>query len=291
MGRLRLKSRFSALVLGTLAVGLLAPSPWFAAKRASVLEAGPPVAGDHRSFTITSINTAKVTEIETMAKELEQHALLRNADVIFLQEVVKNADNQLSSGELLARRLNLRTAFATADGGQTFSGLAILSRLPLRDIRTRPLKNVNLIFRTRKRIALAATVDTPHGPVRVINTHLDTRISPKERVEQLSAALEDAAVFDGPVVIGGDMNTNDMQWVSHVVPIPYPGWQAAAVRKLMLEKGFSTPFELRRATFDHLRMQLDWFFSKRLRSLRSAIQPLDFSDHHAIWAEFDIARN
>jgi hypothetical protein len=92
-------------------------------------------------------------------------------------------------------------------------------------------------------------------------------------------------------VIGGDLNTNDMQWVSHVVPIPYPGWQAAAVRKLMLEKGFSTPFELRRATFDHLRMQLDWFFSKRLRPLRSAIQPLDFSDHHAIWAEFDIARN
>jgi len=27
-----------------------------------------------------------------------------------------------------------------------------------------------------------------------------------------------------------------------------------------------------------------------LRALRSAIQPLDFSDHHAIWAEFDMAQ-
>jgi len=226
-----------------------------------------------------------------MAKELEANAFLANADVIFLQEVVKTPDNQLSSGELLARRLGRQTTFAAPDGNNTFSGLAILSRLPLRDIQVRPLKNVNLVFRSRKRIALEATIDTPYGALRIINTHLDTRISPKERVEQLGGAIDDATAFSGPVVIGGDLNTNDMEWVSHVVPVPHPGWQAAAVRKLMLEKGFSTPFELRHATFDHLQMQLDWFFSRQLRPLRSAIQPLDFSDHHAIWAEFDIARN
>ena len=54
----------------------------------------------------------------------------------------------------------------------------------------------------------------------------------------------------------------------------------------MVDQGFSTPFELRRPTFDHLKMQLDWLFCRRLRPSRSAIQPLAFSDHHAIWAEF-----
>jgi endonuclease/exonuclease/phosphatase family metal-dependent hydrolase len=280
--------RLTILVLATLAIGLLAPSPWFAGGTPPLPEPVTTVAGGRPTFTVASINTAKVTAVEIMAKEVEEHAVLRSSDVIFLQEVVISGADQLSSGELLGRRLRREPAVAAPDTGKTFTGLAILSRFPLRDIRVRQLKNVNLVFRSRKRIALCATIDTPYGAVRVINTHLDTRINPRERLEQLGPALEDAAAFEGPVIIGGDLNTNDMQWVSHVVPVPYPGWQAAAVRKLMLERGFMTPFELRRATFDHLRMQLDWLFSNRLRALRSAIQPLDFSDHHAIWAEFDM---
>lgn len=240
-------------------------------------------------LTVASINIAKVTNIESMARECEQYGALRNADVILMQEVVRAQEDQPSSAEALGKRLDRQVAFASADGGQTFSGLAILSRHPLRDVRTRLLKNVNLVFRTRKRIALGATIETARGPVRVINTHLDTRINPQERVEQLEPAIRDADEFGGAVVIGGDFNTNDMQWVSHVVPVPHPGWQATAVRNLMTERGFSTPFQTRQATFDHLRMQLDWLFTKRLTALRSTIQPLNFSDHHAIWAEFDLS--
>jgi endonuclease/exonuclease/phosphatase (EEP) superfamily protein YafD len=286
--RMPVKSRFALLVLITLAIGLLAPSPWFAAKRVGAVEPGPGIASAPATLAVASLNIAKVTEIELMAREIEQDALLRTADAVLLQETVKLSSGELSSGEMLAKRLGRVAAFASPDEGKTFTGLAILSLRPLRDVRVRQLKNVNLVFRTRKRIALAATVDTPYGPVRIINVHLDTRINPKERLEQLGPALEEAAAFAGPVIIGGDFNTNDMQWVSHVVPVPYPGWQAAAVRKLMTEKGFSTPFELRRATFDHLRMQLDWLFTNRLPALRYSIQPIDFSDHHAIWAEFDL---
>jgi endonuclease/exonuclease/phosphatase family metal-dependent hydrolase len=285
--RLRLNGRFSILVLGTLFVGLLAPAPWFAAKSSPP---PPDAAGtDGQGLTVVSINTATVTDIEAMANEIERNSSLRNADIIFLQEVVRPADNQLSTGELLGRRLGRSAIFAAPDGGKTASGLSILAAKPLRDVKVRTLKNVNLIFRTRKRIALIGTAETPAGPVRLINTHLDTRINPKERLEQLGPALEEAEQFTGPVIIGGDFNTNDMQWVSHVVPVPYPGWQAKAVRKLMVERGFLTPFALRRATFDYLKMQLDWLFCRRLRPARSAIQPLEFSDHHAIWAEFHVA--
>jgi endonuclease/exonuclease/phosphatase family metal-dependent hydrolase len=238
---------------------------------------------------VASINTATETNIERMAAEIKNHASLWSADVLFLQEVVRPGGSHLSTGELLARRLGRHAIFATPDGAKTSSGLAILAKKPLRDTKVRTLKNVHLIFRSRRRLALIATADTPAGPVRVINTHLDTRINPKERLEQLGPALEEARAFPGPVIIGGDLNTNDMQWVSHVVPVPYPGWQAKAVRKLMIEQGFLTPFELRRATFDHLKMQLDWLFCRRLRPSKSAIQPLAFSDHHAIWAEFGVA--
>jgi endonuclease/exonuclease/phosphatase family metal-dependent hydrolase len=238
---------------------------------------------------VASINLAKVTEVETIAQEIEVYPILRKADVILLQEVVKPASDRLSTGELLAKRLSRQAAFASPDGSGTHSGLSMLSRRAFSDIKVQQLRNVNLVFRSRKRVALAATIDTPGGPIRIINVHLDTRINPKERLEQLDPALADAKAFAGASIVGGDFNTNDMQWVSHVVPVPFPGWQASAVRKLMTERGFSTPFELRRATFDHLRMQLDWLFTNKLRCLRSAIQPLDFSDHHAIWAEFELA--
>jgi endonuclease/exonuclease/phosphatase family metal-dependent hydrolase len=286
-----LTTRFSLLVTTVLAVGLLAPAPWFQG-RTTPADGIPSDAissqdTQRRTLTVASINIASQIDIERMAGEIGANSGLLNADVIFLQEVVKPAGNELSTGELLGRRLEREAIFAEPPKGSESSGLAVLSRHPLRNIKVLQLKNVNLIFRTRKRIALIATVETPAGPVRVINTHLDTRINPSERLEQLGPALDEAAAFNGPVVIGGDLNTNDMQWVSHVVPVPNPGWQAKAVRKLMTDKGFSTPFELRRPTFDHLKMQLDWLFSSRLRPSRSAIQPLAFSDHHAIWAEFD----
>jgi hypothetical protein len=57
----------------------------------------------------------------------------------------------------------------------------------------------------------------------------------------------------------------------------------------MIERGFSTPFIGRRATFDHLGMQLDWLYTRGLRATGSGIQPMEISDHHAIWAKY--ARN
>jgi endonuclease/exonuclease/phosphatase family metal-dependent hydrolase len=245
-----------------------------------------PPASVSGALSAASINIAKVTEIDRIVAELQEYPELGGASILMLQEVARAAGGQLSAGEMLARRLGFNVEFASPDGEKTVAGLATLTRYPLRDKKVLALRNVNLIFRTRKRVALAVTVDTPGGSIRVINAHLDTRINPKERIEQLGPALADAAAFGGPVIIGGDFNTNDMQWISHVVPLPYPGWQAAAVRRLMTERGFSTPFEVRRATFDHLRMQLDWLFTTGLTPLRSGVRPLDFSDHHAIWAEF-----
>jgi endonuclease/exonuclease/phosphatase family metal-dependent hydrolase len=237
------------------------------------------------SIVVASINIAKVTAVDVIAREIETKPTLLQADVLLLQEVVRATDRQPSVAELLANRLGRNVLFASPDGNTTFSGVSILSPGPLSGTRVIPLRNFNLIFRTRKRIALAATVQTVLGPVRFVNVHLDTRINPGGRVEQLRPALDDAASGQSPAVVAGDFNTNDMQWVSNVVPVPWPGWQASRVRELMAARGFETPFQVRRATFDHLGMQLDWIYSTGLTAISSGIEPLDFSDHHAVWAQ------
>lgn len=280
------RRRTSLLFTIPLGLALLASGGWFAAGGTGSVPPGPEVSAGGAKLTVVSINIAKVADVERIAREIESHPLLRDADVHLLQEVVQEGETSFATE--LASRLKRTCVVAANQEGKTDLGLAILSRYPMENRVVRNLKNVHLILRSRKRILLAATVRTPQGPVRLVNVHLDTRINPSERLEQLEPALREAESFDGPSVMGGDFNTNDLQWISHIVPVPQPGWQAGAVRKLMTQRGFETPFQLRHATFDKLKMQLDWVFGRQIKPLRSAIQPLDFSDHHAIWSEWQI---
>jgi endonuclease/exonuclease/phosphatase family metal-dependent hydrolase len=283
MGRLRTRFGFFLFVL--VAVATVGPLTWMAASKTSPYSEAP-LQGHGLTVTIASLNIAKVTDVARIGSEIEANPYLREADVLLLQEVVRASEKHPSVAELLANRLQRNVVFASPDGNTTFSGLAILTPGPLRETRVRPLKSNNLVFRTRTRVALAATADTVLGPMRVVNAHLDTRVNPTARVEQLGPAIEEAVSFSGPGVIGGDLNTNDMQWISNVVPLPWPGWQASKVRELMTSKGFETPFQTRRATFDHLGMQLDWIFANKLAPVRHGIEPMEFSDHHAIWVQF-----
>jgi endonuclease/exonuclease/phosphatase family metal-dependent hydrolase len=234
-----------------------------------------------QTLTVASLNIAMVEDPNVIAQEIRTAPNLSNADVLLLQEVVNQ--NHTSVAEAVARQLGREAAFASPDGVLTKGGLAILSRHPIADQRVHQLKPQNLVFRSRKRIALAATILTPDGPVRIINVHLDTRINPGERIAQLRPALDDASCFYGPSVIGGDFNTNDMQWVSNVVPLPYKGWQAARVRILMESRGYRTPFQKREATFHHLGMQLDWIYVAGLEPIGHGIDRIAFSDHDAVW--------
>jgi endonuclease/exonuclease/phosphatase family metal-dependent hydrolase len=278
------RGRFNIFVIAVLLAVLAGPVVWVAATQSDAPALAPlPASG--QVLLVASLNLAMSTSPATIAAEIGRLPALRDADVLLLQEVVRTPKDEPSIAEQLALRLGRVATFVSPDGTTTRMGLAILTRTALRDVRQHALKPQNLIFRSRKRCALAGTVDSVVGPVRVINLHLDTRINPGERLNQLAPVLEDAQAFRGPAVIGGDFNTNDMQWVSNVVPVLFPGWQASRVRALMQSRGFQTPFVTRRATFDHLGMQLDWIYTNRLKASGSGIQPIDFSDHHAVWAQ------
>lgn len=230
-----------------------------------------------------------VTDADAIVKELRTKPDIVNADVLLLQEVVVKDDAAVA--ERVAGLLGRHFVAASPDGRNSHGALAILSKFPLEHPSTHKLKPQNLIFRSRNRIALAATMNTDFGKVRVVNVHLDTRINPGERIAQLQGALNNASCFHGPAIVGGDFNTNDMQWVSNVVPVPMPGWQAKRVRKLMEERGYSTPFHVRKATFDRMGMQLDWIYSAGFHASASRIVPVDFSDHHAVWARLNLSQN
>jgi endonuclease/exonuclease/phosphatase family metal-dependent hydrolase len=139
-------------------------------------------------FTVASLNLAMTEDPELILKELRAKPAVGDADVLFLQEVV--LEDGTAVAERIARDLGRYVVSASPDGKNSKGALAVVSRYPLEDQRTYKLKPQNLIFRSRSRIALAVTVTTQFGRVRLINAHLDTRINPAERIAQLQAALD-----------------------------------------------------------------------------------------------------
>ncbi len=236
---------------------------------------------------VVSLNMYEATDVDAILAEFRASEALRTADILLLQEVVQRRNEpQNSIAHKLAAALNFYYVFAPVAPRQegTERGIAILSRYELRDPLMVPLPTFNLVFRSRCRVALVSTVDTALGSIRVANVHLDNRLNTPEKLEQLAPVLDAAAGHKGGAMIGGDFNTGDFFWVSHVVPLPYAQKQSAAVKEAMARAGFSTPFEASAATYDLFGLRLDWIYAKHLRTLGAGIQPIKFSDHHAIWA-------
>jgi endonuclease/exonuclease/phosphatase family metal-dependent hydrolase len=234
------------------------------------------------AMNVVSLNMAKEVRLEPILADFERVPEVKNADIYLVQEVAQPGPGSVSVAEQLGSALKLNVAFAPAKSGVTDQGLAILSRYPIRDVTVRSLKACDLLFRSRSRIGLAATVDTPSGALRVYDVHLDTRVNPSERLAQLASVVEDSMRFSGPRLIGGDFNTNDLYWVGHVLPIPAPRVQANAVRTFMTSYGFSAPYQGAEPTFDMFGFHLDWLFLNHLQADKSAIYPMNFSDHHAL---------
>jgi endonuclease/exonuclease/phosphatase (EEP) superfamily protein YafD len=115
------------------------------------------------------------------------------------------------------------------------------------------------------------------------------RINARERAEQLQPVINEAARIDGPRLIGGDFNTNELAWLWNVVPVPGGPSHGRAIRQAMAVRGFSTPFADSAVTFPASRRHLDWVFVNSLDAVDTSVEPVAFSDHNAIWTRFRIA--
>jgi endonuclease/exonuclease/phosphatase family metal-dependent hydrolase len=241
-------------------------------------------------MSVVTLNMAKSTEIDGILREFNGINALRDADILMLQEVKQDDGARQCAAEMLAAKLGLHVVYSPATTGVTDQGLAILSRYPLRDVQVRPLKKFDLRYRSRTRIALGATADSPWGPVRIFNAHLDTRLNTMQRLDQLQPVLQASNQFQGPLIIGGDFNSNRFYWVEHVLPLPTWRSQAHGVQDFMVRNGFHTSIPAGETTFDYLGMHLDWIWLRGLHSSVSRIYPLDFSDHHAVWSRVEFPK-
>jgi endonuclease/exonuclease/phosphatase family metal-dependent hydrolase len=233
---------------------------------------------------IASVNIRHELDHGKMLGEFENIPPLARPDILLLQEVEGLPGDCRKMVQSLGNALGLGYYHMPdlPPEGAKGDGLATLSRFPLRDTGIIPLKRFDLVVRSRRRIALVQTVETPLGELRLFNLHLDTRINRANRLKQLSAVLDASRDETRPVIIGGDFNTADYRWVSALIPIPNRRWQSGAVLDRMAESGFETPFRNMVPTHDRLGLRLDWIFLRKLNSFGAGIKPIKFSDHQSI---------
>jgi endonuclease/exonuclease/phosphatase family metal-dependent hydrolase len=283
--------RFTLYRAACLCVVLVATSPVEASTpcaQLAVMHRALPTSADQpakRTLTVASLNMAGHPRIgDDLAAWIHERAI----DILLLQEVGHLSMDGEAFVATLADRLALHSSYgaATLLGNAYTQGLAIVSRYPLTDIRVYPLAYHRLRFRSRCRIALAATVTTTYGPVRVVNVHLDTRINSKDRVAQVAPLLQALDGVDIPQIIGGDFNTMNVRWLQTMWPLPYLQRQSAAVQASLAAEGFDTPLRGGRPTFKFLGfpLRLDWIYLKRLEPLDWSVDDIRLTDHRGVWA-------
>jgi endonuclease/exonuclease/phosphatase family metal-dependent hydrolase len=239
---------------------------------------------------VVSYNVHSGRELARLTEAFEKHARLRAPDVLLVQEIESHPSESASRARRLAEALQMNYVYAparaTLDGGT--HGLAVFSRFPLSDIEVLPLKQYELHYNTRRRIALGATVTVGGHALRLYNLHLDTRLNARERLEQLRPVVEAARAQPVPaVVVGGDFNTNSFRWLFHVVPV-FPSAQAGAVDALMREKGFDAPLAAAGATTRKamLPLRLDSLYTRGVAVRAAGVErAADASDHAPLWME------
>ncbi len=129
-----------------------------------------------------------------------------DADVLLLQEVARTP--MLRSDLWLADRLRLDMAFARANGDLGAVGFeegpAVLSRFPLGEVHLRQLSHGrNPLVR---RVALAAGVESPFGPLLVASAHLGLIQRHNAGQTRRLRTWVTGLAADRAAVVGGDFN-------------------------------------------------------------------------------------
>ena len=160
---------------------------------------------------------------------------------------------------------------AAENSGDT--GVALLSRLPLRDV-----TRIDLPWQEcqwRPRLAIAATITVGTQDVRIFNAHVDPHAAVDGQLAQLEAIATQTEATTLPTIVLGDFNTLSRQ-------------KCIETREFLEARGYTTPFPTGTATWRTtvLKMHADWIFVRGVKIKRWGVaKPLNVSDHWPIWAE------
>lgn len=180
-------------------------------------------------YRIVAWNLERGIELDGQLEVFRGHPELRDADVFLLTEtdVGMARSGNRAVAQTLARELGLYFAFspcylnlakgsgvefdAAGENQLGLHGNAVLSRYPLQNARSIPLRNgKDKMAGREKRLgnqtALAVEVALPGAPLTAVAVHLDAQSKQSHRRDQMRDIL-DALGDDIPAVVGGDWNT------------------------------------------------------------------------------------
>lgn len=256
----------------------------------------PAPAPPQARIRLVTYNTRLGVDVASLGPYLQADPILADADVVLLQETDGTFDAVPSDAARLAESLAMGHAYApTIELEEGTRGIAILSRFELRDVEVMflPVLEETLLPES-SRAALGVVIDTPSGPLRIINVHLDVGLNVAERIVQLRPAVVDAPT---PVVVAGDMNTNDYVWAEGTIPLlPVDAAadtsQAAEVDDFMRALGYAAPTATFGATYDGLLedYRLDAIYPRGVAARDGGVdRALELSDHWPIWLDLEVA--
>lgn len=205
---------------------------------------GPPAArqrGD--TLRIVTFNIAFSRKLDTAIAVLSNDAMLRGADVIFLQEMTARGTQRIAGA--LQMGYVYYPAIYHYRSKQDF-GNAVLSRWPIVADEKLILPNRSRYARTQ-RTATAATILIDSVRVRAYSSHLGTvfDIGSGSRRAQLETIVNDAKAYPR-AIIGGDMNTASLGDVVRQGGLAWPTEHGARTTRFgrwdhVLVRGFDLP--------------------------------------------------
>lgn len=156
------------------------------------------------------------------------------------------------------------------------SGVALLSRLPLRDLERIELPWFECAWRPR--LALAGKLIWRDFPIFIFCVHIDPHASTSDRLVQHRAVLAkvEERAASCPAIILGDFNTLSKE-------------SCRTTRALFEEHGFSSPQPTGTPTWRSgpIKLHADWIFVRGLDVVRWGVARAlrRVSDHWPVWAE------
>ncbi|MBT8494301.1 MAG: endonuclease/exonuclease/phosphatase family protein [Deltaproteobacteria bacterium] len=258
---------------------------------APVIEAAPAVPEETATFKVVTYNLHG-EPAGPVARALSTTRAIRGADWVLLQEVEAHPDETAPRAVRIARLLGMGAVYAPGyglgDGGS--HGVALLSRYPLKEIRIIELPRKFVVINSARRVAIGATAMVGGLEIRIYSVHLDNRLNPAERREQLGPVIDDAkGYFKLPTIIAGDVNTSPFCWALHLLPLPC-AIQDDRLESFVRRHGFDTPVVGSGPTSPFLDMRLDAIYTRGFEVYEYGVaRRVKVSDHLPLWAQMRLA--
>jgi len=231
------------------------------------------------TIKVVTYNINEGRAVDQAIEELNTSAVLRDPDILLLQEMDEDGTRQLACA--LRHNYVYYPASVFPRTKRNF-GNAILTKWPLSNPGKilLPYKGLN---NQQLRIAVRANVAIADLELLAYSVHTETYTVPiRHRKAQIAAVVDDIGSRNGHVVVGGDFNTVSNRSIKRMVG------QFAEIDLVRASKGAGptvSKFGLQPSAADHV-------FVRGLKVLaRGKVGTTEASDHFPVWVKLGLPRD